>query len=801
MTSPARSRDRLGPPLRLSLAAAATTWVAMLSWGGFTERSADFLAVLVLVGLAVASIGALGRWRRVPGAVVLLGQAIGGSIVVCLFAGDRPYPSPAFWTAVDQAFEAARTYAAPVPSTAEVSVQPLLVIGGLAAMLLVDLLACTLRRVPLAGLPLLAVYSVPVSMLESGPAWWTFALTASGFLVLLFLQEQEHVGRWGRSLDPGTTSSRRSDAVRGSALLVAAVATAAAVLAPLAVPTVDLAVFDLGSGPGGDNQITIENPLTDMRRDLRRGDDIPLVEVVTDDPSPDHLRISVLNRFSDNEFSSGDRDVPAANLAEGSLPALQGVSNRVAQSATSFDYDVRIAPEFDSRWLPTQAPISAIDAPGDWRYDASTMDFLASEDDLSTAGLSYEMTALEYDFRSEDLRVPAAEVEPVSDEVTALPDSLPAIVGELARGVTAGQRTSYDRAVALQRWFREDGGFTYSLEDAPSAKVGTDELELFLREDTGRVGYCEQFATAMAVMARVLDIPSRVAVGFLTPDRTGPGTYVYSAHDLHAWPELYLPGAGWVLFDPTPSARVPDRELPAYTTRSTAVELPGEQPSAEPAPVPSERPAPPEPGLATDVPEVDDAAADDAGSAAGSWLRALTVLAVLALLVALALLPRTIRSRQRARRLAGGPESAWEELRAVTVDLGGSWPVDRSPRETAAVLVTRFGPPLSDHVELPGHGADQAPAAAAALDRLVLAVERSRYAPAAPAEVGTWGEDVEHCRAALEGGASPRERRRATWVPRSFVQRRPDPEVPSTAAGAARPDEGAGRTEQLADRV
>ena len=558
-----RDRASLGAALRLSTTAAATTWAAMLSWSGFTEVASRFLLPLVALGLVVAGLGALGRWRRLPGVVVFLGQAVGGFMAACLVIGDRPYPTGVFWTAVDDAFTSAQAYAAPVPSTADISIQPLLLLGGLMAMLMVDLLACTLRRVPLAGLPLITVYSVPVSLLGDGLRWWVFVLTALGFLMLLFLHEEEQVGRWGRSLDPSTSAAHRSETVRGNALMVGAVATAAAVVAPLVIPTFSLEVFDFGSGPGGNDQITIENPLTDLRRDLRRGKDIPLVQVVTDDPSPDHLRISVLNRFSDNEFSSGDRDVPSDNVASGPLPPLQGLSDAVAAGIEQFTYSVEIAPEFDSRWLPTQAPISAIDAPGDWRFDSSTMDFLASEDDLSTAGLSYQMTSVEYDFRSEDLRTTPLAGDEVSPEVTALPERTPSIVGQLARGVTSAQRTDYGKAVALQQWFREDGGFTYSLQDAPTAKVGTDELEAFLREDTGRVGYCEQFATAMAVMARTLDIPSRVAVGFLTPDRTAPDTYVYSAHDLHAWPELYFPGAGWVLFDPTPSARVPDRELPA----------------------------------------------------------------------------------------------------------------------------------------------------------------------------------------------------------------------------------------------
>ncbi|MGA8846587.1 MAG: transglutaminaseTgpA domain-containing protein [Nocardioides sp.] len=779
----ADERTSVAPALRLSATAAATTWAAMLSWGDFTDLAAQFLFTLIAVGALIAVVGAVGRWRRLPGAATLMLQTVFGGAVLCLYVGDRPWPTGTFWTAIDDSFSAARTYAAPVPSTADISVQPLLAIGGLAAMLLVDLLACTLRRAPLAGLALLIVYSVPVSMLDTGIAWWVFALTALGFLMILFLQEQERVGRWGRSLDPGTSSSHRSEAVRASALLVAVGATAIAVVAPLAIPTSDLGLFGLGAGAGGDNQITIDNPLTDLRRDLRRGPDIPLLEVVTDDPSPDHLRISVLNRFSDNEFSSGDRDVPAANLADGPLPELQGVSAAVAAGARQFSYSVNVEPEFDSRWLPTQAPITSIEAAGDWRFDASTMDFLASQDDLSTTGLSYEMTAVDYDFRPEDLRVTPLASDEVSDEVTALPEQLPSIVSQLSRGVTAGARTKYDKAVVLQRWFREDGGFVYDLDDAPSAKVGTDELEAFLLEDTGRVGYCEQFATAMAVMARVLDIPSRVAVGFLTPDRTAPDTYLYSAHDLHAWPELYFPGAGWVLFDPTPGRRVRSRYLPAYTTRGTQTALPTNSPDAQTSRQPSARPTAQDPsGGAT--PTAEDTDAGGAGKDTGSsvpWTPVLLLLAVLTLLAALATAPKAWRAKQRARRLAGGPESVWEELRATTLDLGGAWPEHRSPRATLAVLVARFGRD-GDESERPATGPDRAPEAVSALARIVHALEQKRYAPPrSGAAGGPFGDDALRCCTALMAGASPRVRRRATWLPRTVLHRRRVVEVEHTS--------------------
>ena len=60
----------------------------------------------------------------------------------------------------------------------------------------------------------------------------------------------------------------------------------------------------------------------------------------------------------------------------------------------------------------------------------------------------------------------------------------------------------------------------------------------------------------MALMGRSLGIPSRVAVGFLRPEQVGQDTYVYSSRDLHAWPEMYFGGIGWVRFEPTPQRAI-----------------------------------------------------------------------------------------------------------------------------------------------------------------------------------------------------------------------------------------------------
>ena len=132
------------------------------------------------------------------------------------------------------------------------------------------------------------------------------------------------------------------------------------------------------------------------------------------------------------------------------------------------------------------------------------------------------MTAVDLDLTADRLADSGPPTGKVDDIFTDLPDDLPPIVDDLAVQVTQDAKTPYEKAVALQNWFREDGGFTYALERASGN--GSDALVEFLSDGPGgRTGYCEQFASAMAVMARELEIPARVAVGFLQPRTGRPG--------------------------------------------------------------------------------------------------------------------------------------------------------------------------------------------------------------------------------------------------------------------------------------
>jgi protein-glutamine gamma-glutamyltransferase len=118
---------------------------------------------------------------------------------------------------------------------------------------------------------------------------------------------------------------------------------------------------------------------------------------------------------------------------------------------------------------------------------------------------------------------------------------------ERARAVAGQTRSPYAASVALERWFRVTGGFTYS--EQPGTAPGLPPLVGFV-VDT-RTGYCQHFAGAMALMLRLLGVPARVAAGFV-PGHYDDATWTVTDHEAHTWVEVWFRGYGWLAFDPTP---------------------------------------------------------------------------------------------------------------------------------------------------------------------------------------------------------------------------------------------------------
>lgn len=119
----------------------------------------------------------------------------------------------------------------------------------------------------------------------------------------------------------------------------------------------------------------------------------------------------------------------------------------------------------------------------------------------------------------------------------------------MASQMIAGSRTPSEKAAAMEDFFKSN--FAYSLE-APSS--GPYVLEDFLLRT--KAGYCEHYATAMALLLRSEGIPARIVTGFLHGEWNSLGNYlIIRQQDSHSWVEAFIEGTGWMRFDPTPAAQ------------------------------------------------------------------------------------------------------------------------------------------------------------------------------------------------------------------------------------------------------
>ena len=141
-----------------------------------------------------------------------------------------------------------------------------------------------------------------------------------------------------------------------------------------------------------------------------------------------------------------------------------------------------------------------------------------------------------------DLQLPP----PIRDFYLGLPVKSGRII-DLAQNVTQSGTTVYDRIALIEKFLKTN--YRYSLNVKSSGQDRPIEDFLFNQKE----GYCEQYATAMALMLRSIGIPSRLVTGFLLGDFNPYGNYfIVRNSDAHAWVEVWFPRSGWIPFDPTP---------------------------------------------------------------------------------------------------------------------------------------------------------------------------------------------------------------------------------------------------------
>lgn len=763
-----RARDhRAGFESAAAIAAMAFGWSAACSWQGMVAEPAQYLVPALVAAALVAGVGTAGRVLALRWYAVLGLQIV--TLLVWFHHRQNPDGAVGGWlptpggvaeviNQVRDGSDAVNRYTAPVPGN-YTDAPVYLIACALLILLLIDLIACGLRLPAWAGIPALVAVAIPINVLDQGLPAPVYVATGLLFAVLLAVLEADRATAWGPVVGrPGTApsgSARLSVLALGTpALVISTAATALALAVAPGVPVASGLFHDgLGAGPdgGGKGRVTLSNPLVDLRRDLVRNDRLPLLDVRTRSRDVSYLRLTVLDSFVDDSWTPSPRDLATDNAASGPLPAPAGVN---LTGARPTEWDLRTTAAFETTWLPTPSLTRTIEVDaGDWRYDPRFGD-IAAIDDPPPTEVPYRLTAVAPSYSAAGLAAARPAPPAVVTAMTKLP-TLPPTVKEIAERVTAAGTTQHAKAVLLQDWFRRNGGFTYSLDPAPGG--GLDQLARFITTD--KVGYCEQFAAAMAVMARALGIPARVVVGFLAPSEKVDGAYRFTSDDLHAWPEIYFAGSGWVRFEPTPGART--GTAPTWTRDL----------DRDPAPTPSPSTATSSPTRPTSDPST---AAPEAarGTTDGPTGTASIVASVIAGSAALLLLlgaPGVLRVRQRHRRLRRDPdpvaaaESLWAELRATAIDLALPWPDDRSPRMVAEVL----------RAVVDAGSGTATPSGADDLALLVALVERARYQDGfelTSHDHATAVSTVRRWSGLLTGTVAPTRARLARVLPASLVR-------------------------------
>lgn len=694
---------------------------------------------IVPAAIAIALVAASGhglRRLRVPGPLVpLLQLTVLLLWIGVVVAGDVAWvgfiPNQEWVTRLVDVFTAGvadvRRYAAPVP--VQGGVLMMLVAGSGAVALVVDIVAVAFRRAVLTGIPLAACYATASAVLPGSLSWMWFLFPSIGYLSLLVSDSRVRIAGWGRSASPSPHHSGipETDSLVRSGRRVGGIALAAAVAIPALVPVLTEGLLDGTGGGGGGRIIRTDNPIVDLQRNLSRPDNVDILRYTSSVDEPQYIRSVALDVFDGDTWRASKRDLPDSQRVEDGLPEPPGLTTTAG--VETVDYTFEVTTNFGSHWLPLPYAAQEIDIDGNWRYDAATLDVIG--DGTDAQGQTYDVHTVEVTPTPEalaDARPPGSEFE----TLTALPDDLPEVITELAQDVTADATNDFERAAALQKWFRSDGKFTYdtSVQDGHSNSALVDFV-------TEKRGYCEQFAATMAIMARVLGIPARVAVGFTGGDAQAGSTWLVRAWDSHSWPELYFAGMGWVRFEPTPAVRASAPNWTEVPTDDNA----DNQPSAAPStPAPSSS----APGANRD--ELAGGAAADGGEPPTSWplvvAGALAVLGLACLPSGVAASRRALRWRRAGTNPAAVAEAAWANLREAALDSAQPWDTAATPRATGRMIARRAR--LRD-------------AERDLLEHLVTAIERARYARR-PEPVASLRDDVATMRQVLRARSTRTQR-------------------------------------------
>ncbi len=758
---------------RRTLAAAAATMLASLSLYPIFYGFAWFWAG-VGATLTIALAGTLTRLRRLPVLVCLLGGLAGLLLYLNVaFESARSWihlvPNPTslrlLWDLATLGFQQSDKYAPPVP---ELPGMMLLVAAGIGlTALLTDLIAVRLESAALAGLPLLLLWTEPFTLSVSRNGLGlavTFCLGTAGYLALLSSEGRDKIREWERpNPGPDELPDTRALATTGRRVGVASVAVALCV--PLFIPGLHATRLftngqpGIGGNGGTGTGVSFPDPNIQLSKELHESSPSTVFTYTSSDQTPGYFQIYVADNLTSSGFTMFSQPESLVTVTqEQPLPTPPGLTNTTWETPenTSVTLSRSVGQDALSA-LPVPYPPTKVTAAGAVKTDRSTL--MVFDNNVRLAGLSYQATSLDQDPPENVLNEAPAAPSTITSHYLKVPSSYQGLRA-LAEQVVAKAKTPFEEALDLQDWLG-DTNFKYTLE-APTIDSASG-LTNFLY--VTKKGYCLQFSFAMAVLARLLNIPSRVAYGYTAGSQVQGGGWQVTTHDAHAWPELYFQGYGWLRFEPTPVGATGQgtATTPSYTdqladpTNQLPPAILGNTGSAGSSGAHSNASAALQHQLNIGDEENNGTAVPIPPSGLSGWeVFGLVMLGLFALALLAAVAPGCARVLIRRRRWrsgarggdAGIAHAAWRELRDDLVDYRAGYSASETPRALAARVADAL--PLT------------APAVSA-LRRVCMAEERARYAGRPDKGTGL-REDSATIRRAIAVASS----RRIRWLARVF---------------------------------
>ncbi|MDJ0457228.1 DUF3488 and transglutaminase-like domain-containing protein [Arthrobacter sp. NQ7] len=759
-------------PWAMAAAIAVAVCGAALSLNGVLRGWNWYWPALTTVLVVAFTLAALRSVRAHPLLVTAAGfLALGGVLTLTFFRSSSflwVFPTGSTFADLDRlirrASETVLGETAPVAPNAGIVMVVCAVLG--LAVILVDALAVPLAMPAAAGTGLLALLVVPAMIKPQSAGVLSFVATAGGYLLILACSQ------WFAPDGRLQGGSARSPGLLRRAALTGALALAATLVLPLAIPGFDHGTFPQGSRINPWGTTTGLNPMITLGNSLRTPDGSGRITYATTSPAPLYLRSVTVDSFDGDSWGPDDRAASRIPLDGRIDPGYAVLTDEQVRLVTAID-----AGSFTSPYLPVPyAPETVRGLGGQWTFDPATLSIKGT--DTTTRRQEYTVTSAVPKLTAALLAQSSAPVRGIPDVFTRVPGNVPDIVKNTAQTV-AGTGTPYQKAMAIQKYLRSSE-FTYSLQSPVQGGYDGNGLSVLADFLQQKSGYCIHYASAMAVMARLEGIPSRIAVGYAPGRLTGATVTVFGqgalpeyeadARDAHAWPELYFQGLGWVPFEPTPSRGV----VPDYATEASVQSVPdslgnndGLIPDA--APVPSASPS----ATAPAVPGAGSGSSSD-GAQFMPWILGGAGAAGLVLLAAAPHLARAgIRSRRlRPRRPDQSVPLAWSELR----DLGTDYGVPAGDSETPRAYSARF------RGQLLGEAGGMDREAHEAVITLTAAFEQYRYGrPVNGHTAGTArpsgrpGQDfapgIAAVEASLQANATLPRRLAAAWLPPSVTRR------------------------------